>query len=53
MNPADALANRAMDEAAGKPVRDVAGPEPEPQPQPTPSPFAPTAGASWAKSVKL
>jgi probable phosphoglycerate mutase len=34
---ADALANRAMDEAAGKPVRDLIEPEPTPDRKPAPS----------------
>jgi probable phosphoglycerate mutase len=46
---ADALANRAMDEAAGKPVREVVAPEivtPEPLP-------APAAAKSWAPPASL
>jgi broad specificity phosphatase PhoE/ribonuclease HI len=41
---ADALANRAMDEAAGKPVRDIA----EPEPTAAAEPAAAATSRSWA-----
>lgn len=44
---ADALANKAMDEAAGKPVRDTIAPSRELRPEPEPEP-APKPPRSWA-----